>query len=169
MDLRWINGAVAGLALGLLTMAGTTRETRVTAADGGRLLALESQVAGASNDVGPLLELTGLYLEAAQPGMALALLARSSAETRRDPEVTHALARALFEDGRTREALATELRALDACSEGVCRPRLLAQAARRVEFFQAVVDLGVENPLLSPETVSLAYTRSNREVRLQVQ
>jgi hypothetical protein len=101
--------------------------------------------------------------------MALALLAHASDATRRDPEVTHALARALFEDGRTREALATELKALDACGEIACRSRLLAQAARRVEFFQAVVDLGVENPLLAPDAVQLAYARSNREVRLEAQ
>ncbi len=169
MDLRWINGSAAGLALALLTMAGTAREARVTPADAGRLAALESRVAGASADVGSLLELSGAYLNAAQPGMAIALLDRSPAETRRDPEVTHALARALFEDGRTSQALATELRALDACNESTCRPRLLAQAARRLEFFQAVVDLGVENPLLSPETVQTAYARSNREVRLEVQ
>jgi len=168
MDLRWINGAVAGLAIGLLSMAGTTREARLTAPDA-RLAALESEVAGAPNEAGPMLELTGAYLDAAQPGMALALLERSSAEMRRNPEVTHALARALFEDGRTREALATELKALDACNENVCRNRLLAQATRRVEFFQAVVDLGVENPLLSPDAVQLAYARSSREVRLEVQ
>lgn len=169
MDLGWMNGAVAGLALGLLTLAGTTREARVTAPDNGQLAALESRVARAPNEVGSLLELTGAYLDLAQPGMALALLARSSSEIRRDPEVTHALARALFEDGRIREALATELSALDACSAGACRNRLLAQATRRIEFFQAVVDLGVENPLLSPESVQLAYVRSNREVRLEVQ
>jgi hypothetical protein len=169
MDLRWINGAVAGLALGLLTMAGTTLEARVTPPDDGRLAALESRVVRAPNEKGALLELTRVYLDAAEPGIALALLSHSSAETRRDPEVTHALARALFEDGRTREALATELRALDACNEGSCRVRLLAQAARRVEFFQAVLDLGVENPLLSPEAVQIAYARSNREVRLEVE
>jgi Flp pilus assembly protein TadD len=169
MDLGWINGAVAGLAVGLLTIGATTHETRVMVPDDGRLAALERQVASGPYEVGPLLELTGAYLDAAQPGMALALLARSSSETRRDPEVTHALARALFEDGRTREALATELKALDACNEGVCRNKLLAQATRRVEFFQAVLDLGVENPLLSPETVRIAYARSSREVRLEVQ
>ena len=42
MDLRWINGAVAGLALGLLSMAGTTREARLTAPDA-RLAALENR------------------------------------------------------------------------------------------------------------------------------
>jgi hypothetical protein len=164
-----MNGAVAGLAVGLLTMAGTTREARVTAPDDGRMISLETQVARAPNDTGPLLELTRIYLDAAQPGMALAVLAHASSEMRRNPEVTHALARALFEEGRTREALATELRALDACSEGTCRNRLVAQAARRVEFFQAVLDLGVENALLSPDAVQIAYARSNREVRLEAQ
>jgi hypothetical protein len=169
MDLRWLNGAVAGLAIGLLSVAGTTREARVTVPDDGRLAALESLVAQAPSDRGSMLDLAAAYLDASQSGMALALLTRSSPELRRDPEVTHAMARALFENGRTREALATELRALDACGESACRPRVLAQAARRVEFFQAVVDLGVENPMLAPERVQAAYERSNREVRLEVQ
>jgi hypothetical protein len=150
-------------------MAGTTREARVTPPDGGRLAALENVVAQAPTDKRSLLDLTTAYLDGAQPGMALAVLARSSAEIRRDPEVTHATARALFENGRTREALATELKALDACGENACVPRLLAQAARRVEFFQAVVDLGIENPMHSPELVQTAYQRTNREVRLEVE
>jgi hypothetical protein len=169
MDQRWVNGAVAGLAVGLLSMAGTTREARMTAPDDGRLAALETAVARMPSDKGRVLDLTDAYLDVAQPGMALALLARSSPELRRDPEVTHTMARALFQSGRAKEALATELRALDACGESACRPRVLAQAARRVEFFQAVLDLGVENPLLSPERVQTAYERSNREVRLEVQ
>jgi predicted Zn-dependent protease len=150
-------------------MAGTTREARVTAPDDGRLAALENQVAQRPAETEPLLKLAGLYLDNAQPGMALAVLAHSSKETRRHPEVTHTLARALFEAGRTREALATELKALDACGETGCRSTLLAQAARRVEFFQAVVELGVENPRLSPEAVQIAYARSNREVSLELQ
>ena len=103
--------------------------------------------------------------------MALALLARtSSAETaprpRSDPR---ARSRYLFEDGRTREALATELRRSMPAARASASNRLLTQATRRVEFFQAVVDLGVENPLLSPDAVQLAYARSSREVRLEVQ
>ena len=77
----------------------------------------------------------------------------------------HALARLLRRRSHPRKALATELKALDACGESKCKNRLLTQATRRVEFFQAVVDLGVENPLLSPDAVQLAYARSSREVR----
>jgi hypothetical protein len=169
MDLRWINGAMVGAALGLLAMSTTLHEARVTAPDEGRLAALENRVARAPEDVSQRLELTQAYLEAAQPGMALAALAQTSPDMQRTPEIAHALARALFQDGRTREALVTELSTLDSCAESSCRPRLVAQAARRVEFFRAVLDLGIENPLSSPEAVTLAYTRSNREVRLEAQ
>jgi hypothetical protein len=169
MDLRWMNGAVAGAALGLLAMSETTHVARVTAPDDGQLATLERHAAGSPDDIGSLTELAGAYLDRGEPGMALAALARPSPQDRQRPEVLHVAARALFEDGRAKDALAMELRALDACAEAACRPRLLAQGARRVEFFQAVIDLGVENPLLAPDTVALAFERSNREVRLQLE
>lgn len=118
-----------------------------------------------------VVELVTAYLDRDQPGLASAVIERAPSEIQRRPEVAQLHARALFQRGRAREALAVAKDASDACAaspsgEKRCPAWLVAKTARQLAFFDQVVAAGIEDPYANPAGTKAAYERSAREVRL---
>lgn len=139
---------------------------------------LEADVATHPSDAARRRALAQSYLDARAPGLALRAIESAPAEVRAQPELEHVYARALFEQGRSADALAVERRVVRACSDlkvgrartsGACDPWLAASAARRVAIFHELVALGVEDAQAHPEASAIAYHNATREARLALQ
>lgn len=131
--------------------------------------------ASISPTIASVAELTKAYLERDQPGLAMAVIERAPAEIRGEPLIAELHARALFQRGRAREALAVAREASEACSARPssassearrCPAWLVAKTTRQLAFFQEVVAAGIEDPYQNPAGTKAAYERSTREVRL---
>ncbi len=127
------------------------------------------------------------YLDTRQPGIAIVLVENAAPGVRESPRVRHAYARALVDAGRSDEALAVEVRVVDACSAlaedgsqdghqralraaaGGCDPVLLASAMRRADILRELVSLGVEDAVAHPEASLVAYRNATREARVRVE
>jgi hypothetical protein len=175
MGLKGWNVAVL-LAIGAIWFAGSTeREKRVVGDSkaGARVAALEDQVGATPADAAHLRELAQAYLDARQPGMALATVERAPAAIRTDPKVEHIYARALLDQGRSADALAAERRVLARCADPsvdapACSTYLIASATRRADILEQLVELGIEDANAHPEASSLAYQNATRQVSLSV-
>lgn len=171
MGIKGWNVAVL-LAIGAIWLCGTTqREKRVVAVNGDKVALLEESVAGSPNDSAKLRELAQAYLDARQPGMALAVVERAPAPVRTEPTVEHLYARALLDQGRSADALAAEKRVLTRCADPdapTCSAVLVASATRRADILRELVELGVEDANAHPEASSLAYVNATRQVSLSV-
>jgi hypothetical protein len=171
MGLKGWNVAVL-LAIGAIWFAGSTqREKRVVgdAQTGDKMAVLENQVAAQPTDAAKLRELAQSYLDARQPGMALATIERAPVAIRQDPTVEHIYARALLDQGRSADALAAERRVLARCADPsvnapTCSTFLIASATRRADILEQLVQLGVEDANANPEASSLAYQNATRQV-----
>ncbi len=178
MGVRTYGAAVLSAAIGLWTMAGPQRgEPLWAGASSDAIRDLETAVARSARDPGPVRALAQAYVDARQPGLAVALVQRSSAEVRDDVRVRHVYARALLDEGRSEQALAAEGTVLAACgplAEGGrgadgCGPLLLASASRRVGILRELVSRGVEDAQAHPEETLVAYQNATREARVMVQ
>lgn len=111
------------------------------------------------------------YLDRDQPGLASAVLEKAPADVRRSPEIAHLEARALFQRGRPREALAAAREVQETCSSSApgstrCSAWLSAKTARQVAFFREVVSAGIDDPRADPAATRAAYDRSAKEMRI---
>jgi hypothetical protein len=171
MGIKGWNVAVL-LAIGAIWFCGTTqREKRVVPSNGDQVALLEQGVAASPDDAAKLRELAQAYLDARQPGMALAVVERSPAIVRTEPTVEHIYARALLDQGRSADALAAEKRVLTRCADPTapsCPTHLIASATRRADILEQLVQLGVEDANAHPEASSLAYVNATRQVSLSV-
>jgi hypothetical protein len=171
MGIKGWNVAVL-LAIVAIWFCGTTqREKRVVAVNGDQVALLETAVAASPDDSSKLRELAQAYLDARQPGMALAIVERSPAPVRTEPSVEHIYARALLDQGRSADALAAEKRVLARCADPVaptCSTVLIASATRRADILEQLVQLGVEDANAHPEASSLAYANATRQVSLSI-
>jgi hypothetical protein len=138
--------------------------------------ALESAAAARPDDAGSVRALAQAYLDARQPGLALALLQGAAPAVRDQRAVEHIYARALLDAGRSQSALAIEKRVVAACgplAEGKaaagCTPALLASALRRTAILGELVALGVEDAPAHPEETLIAYQNATREARVVAQ
>jgi hypothetical protein len=129
--------------------------------------ALETQAA-LSPTAPAVAELAGAYLDRDQPGLATAVIEKASIEIRSRPDIGQLHARALFNRGQAREALAVARDANSRCDAlGVgCAPWLVAKTSRQLAFLEEVVAAGIEDPQADPAATMAAYERSAREVRL---
>jgi hypothetical protein len=172
--LRGWNVAVL-VAIGVVWCASSTqREKRVVGdAHEGRVSSLEDQAAAQPADPARVKELAQAYLDARQPGMALATIERTPASVHEEPTVEHLYARALLEQGRSADALAAELRVLARCAEPLpgttpCSSYLVASATRRADILAQLVQLGIEDANANPEASGLAYLNATRQVSFSV-
>jgi hypothetical protein len=177
MGLRAYGVAVLSVAAGLWIMGGTQHEKPVLAATAFEAVrALEATAAARPGDSEATRALAQAYLDARQPGLAVALLQAAVATTRADLRLRHAYARALVDQGRNDDALAVEWEVVAACGplmDGAptppgCDPVLLASAMRRVEILRELVRLGVSDTLAHPEMSLVAYQNATREARVTV-
>lgn len=174
MGVKGWNVAVL-VAMGAIWFCGTTqREKRVVSdAQSDRVAAVEDRAAAESSNPTALRELAQAYLDARQPGMALAAIERAPAPVRAEPPVEHVYARALLDQGRSADALAAEKRVLAKCADPSveatsCSTWLIASATRRAEILEQLVQLGIEDANAHPEASSLAYHNATRSVSVAV-
>jgi len=163
---------VFAAAAGLWLACGTQRERPVlSVTPSSEVQRLEAMVAARPLDSRALRELAQAYLDARSPGLAMSVIEHAPVGVRREPRVEHTYARALLDQGRAEESLATERRVLDACAvsdgerEG-CNAWLVASATRRADILRELVQLGVEDALAHPEASAIAYQNATREARL---
>ena len=127
--------------------------------------------ASCSSSSSTISALVTAYLDRGQPGLATAVIEKAPAEVRGEPAIAQLHARALFQRGRAREALAVAKEASDAClpssvGERRCPSWLVAKSIRQLAFFTEVVAAGIEDPYENPGATKAAYEKSGREVRL---
>jgi hypothetical protein len=177
MGLRTYGGAALSGVAALLLLSGPQQERALLstlAPEPVRLL--EATAAERPGDVEATRALAQAYVDALQPGLAVALVAAATGPVRGDVRVRHVYARALIDQGRSEDALTAEGGVLAACrplfdgraTEG-CDPFLVASALRRSEFLRALVSLGVEDAQAHPEATLIAYQNATRDARVMVQ
>lgn len=161
------------VAIGVLWFASSTQRERPVVGDlhSARIATLEDKAAASPRDSAKLRELAQGYLDARQPGMALATIDHAPAAMRAEPSVGHMYGRALLDQGRAADALAAERRVLTQCAEPstevpACSAYLIASATRRADILEQLVQLGVEDANAHPEASSLAYLNATRQVTL---
>lgn len=163
------------VGIGAIWLCGTTQREKPVVGDihSSRVATHEEAAAHSPNDPAKVRELAQAYLDARQPGMALATIERAPVEVRSEPTVEHLYARALLDQGRSADALAAERRVLDHCADPsptgpVCSTWLIASATRRADILEQLVQLGIEDANAHPEASSLAYHNATRQVSLSV-
>ena len=179
MGLRAAGIAVASAVALLWATSGTQRERAVLTGGTPELVrACEARAAERPDDPQALRALAQAYLDAQQPGLALALLEAAPATAIRgaaaDARTQHVYARALLDQGRNDDALAAEARVVASCAPASvgssigCDAVLLAGAARRVAILKELVALGVEDTRAHPEVSLVAYQNATREARVMI-
>jgi len=173
----WAYGiAVLFGASALCVMSSTQRPASVLtgrAAESVRVL--ETGVASHPEDVATTRRLAQAYLDARQPGLALALLGAAPSAVRDDVRARHVLARALLDQGRNDQALDVESGVVTSCRSpwgGVapgCDPVLFASALRRASILQEMVILGVKDAAAHPEASLVAYQNATREAHVSLE
>lgn len=164
--------ALTGMAI-LWCMSGTQRQKPILSdARQERVAMLEKRVASHPADTGARTALGHAYLEAGASGLAIGVLDPSAPGSSDDPEVLHARARALIDQGQAGRALAVERQVLALCrteeAAPACEPRLIVSATRRVEILSALRARGVEDVRAHPEESQIAYVSATRHVRLSL-
>jgi hypothetical protein len=161
------------LAIGVIWFAGSTQREKPVVGDlhSARIATLEDNAAASPGDAAKLRELAQGYLDARQPGMALATIDHAPESMRKEASVEHVYARALLDQGRAADALAAERRVLAQCMDPAtevpsCSTYLIASATRRVDILEQLVQLGIEDANAHPEASSLAYHNATRQVTL---
>lgn len=159
------NGVVLA-GIGLLCVLGARPGAGAVMARAGEMTVLEEQ-AGLSPSPASLARLATAYLDREQPGLASAVLERAGSDLQKRPEIAQIQARALFGQGRARDALEVARRANDACGDDAgCAPWLVAKTTRQLAFLEEVVAAGIDDPYADPAATMAAYERSSHEVRL---
>ena len=183
MELRGFGIAVASVVALFWAASGTQRERALltgTSASPEVVRDREAAVAARPGDPAASRALAQAYLDAQQPGLALALLEAAPESLRNgasDARTRHVYARALLDQGRNDEALAVEEGVVASCApvaEGRaassgCDALLLAAAVRREGILRELVDLGVEDTRAHPEISLVAYQNATREARVMAQ
>ncbi len=178
MGLRAYGVAVLTATVALWLMSGTQRErSLLSGAVPQPLRTLEAEVAARPADPAVLAALAEAYLEAHQPGLAVALVEGASLNARSDVRLQHVFSRALVDEGRNVAALAAEKDVVSACrplteaavAPAGCDSTLFAAAVRRAGILGELVSLGVEDTQANPEEAKIAYQNATREARVMVQ
>lgn len=178
MGLRTYGVAVLAASGALWLMGGIQREKPVLAATApASVRALEASVAASPSNPVVTRSLAQAYLDARQPGLAVALVEGAPEGVQHDVRVRHVYARALVDEGLDDEALAAEQRVVDACrpladgrpTPDGCDAVVLAQAMRRTDILRELVSLGVEDARAHPEMSLVAYQNATREARVALQ
>jgi hypothetical protein len=170
--------AVAAAGVILWASSGTQRERPLLAGAMPEVVrAEEANAASHPDDPTAVRGLAQAYLDAQQPGLALALFDRASPSLRAEARTQHLYARALLDQGRNADALLAETRVVAACAprtEGPsdlpgCDGALLASALRRAAILEELVTRGVEDTRANPQESLVAHQNATREARVATQ
>lgn len=170
----WACGAAVLVGISALwAMSGTQREAGLVDVRVESLRALEEGAARRADDPAATRALAQAYVDAGQPGLAVALVEGAPASVASDVRVRHVLARALVDEGRCEEALRAERAVVSAClgdpgaeRRSGCDSVLLASALRRAGILEELVALGVEDAQAHPQETLVAYQNATREARI---
>jgi hypothetical protein len=165
----WLNLGVLMGVVGLITAnAARPSPSRVVAGNQAQQLAVLEDAAARSPSAESLTPLVKAYLRDGRAGHAVAALERSPAAAVASPALADLASQAYVTTGRASHALVLARRTLDLCSESdrPCDMSLVSRAARREELLSALVEMGVEDPLMHPDAVELAQRRVVRQVRI---
>jgi hypothetical protein len=169
---RWVTSVflVAGGAYWLSAVPLSATPTLEADAASPGLAPLEEAVSRAPANIEALAALAESYLERSAPGLAQAALDRAPDALRGRARIADLRARSLFDLGLVAPALASQERALEACSNRAesCSNAMLARAERRARWLRELARLRVDDNLADPAAASLAYRLATREVRLAV-
>jgi hypothetical protein len=175
VELRDFGIAVAAAGALLWASSGTQRERPLLTGPLPEVVrAQEVNAVSHPGDAEAMRALAQTYLDAAQPGLVLALFDAASPAIRAEARTQHIYARALLDQGRNADALAVEANVVTACtplSEGPsrspgCDAALLASALRRASILEELVTRGVEDTRAHPEASFVAYQNATREARM---
>ncbi|HLK40569.1 MAG TPA: hypothetical protein VKU41_27645 [Polyangiaceae bacterium] len=178
MGLRASGVVVVSVITGVWVANATEREKPLLGGPASReVSALEAHFAARPGDAEAARALEQGYVDAHQPGLALALFDAASPAIRGDVRLRHAYGRALVDEGRSDEALAVEEEIVGTCSPVVegspapagCDSVLLASAVRRAGILLELVRLGVTDAQAHPEASLVAYRNATREARVTLQ
>jgi hypothetical protein len=170
--------AVASVGALLWAASGTQRERPLLSADAQRVVRVrEANAAAHPDDPDALRALAQAYLDAQQPGLALALFDVAAPAVFADVRTRHLYARALLDQGRNAEALEAETKVIGVCAPSAedasrapgCDSILLASALRRAAILKELVTIGVEDTRANPEASFIAYQNATREARVITQ
>ncbi|MGD0675958.1 MAG: hypothetical protein ABSC94_11095 [Polyangiaceae bacterium] len=172
----WVYGASVALGAAAIWMtSGTQREKPIVSVQVERLRELEARAA--PRTVEATVRLAQAYLDAHQPGLAVALAEVGPELVRNDVRVRHVYARALVDEGHNDEALAVEAGVLSACRPVLedkrapdgCDRVILASAMRRTGILRELVAIGVEDSQARPAESLVAYQNATREAHVVVE
>jgi hypothetical protein len=180
MGLRAYGVAVLTATAALWLMSGPQREhSLLPDSSPESVRTLEAAVASERGDTAKTVALALAYLDARQPGLAVALVEAAPPAARSDVRVQHVYARALIDQGRNDQALAVERDVVGTCrsvaeatetpAAAGCDSLLLASAIRRTSILGELVSLGVRDAQAHPEQARIAYRNATREARVMVQ
>jgi hypothetical protein len=178
MALRVYGAGVFVVATAVWAMSGTERERPVLSVGAPETIrGLESAVAAQPSDSTETRRLTEAYLDAHQPGLAIALVEGAPPTVRDDVRIQHVYARALIDEGRNNDAIDAERHVVGGCralAEGGmartgCDAVLLVSAMRRVDILREILSLGVEDARAQPEASLIAYQNATREARVALE
>lgn len=169
MTRTWANLGVLVGVVGLVCV-GAARQTpaRVVAGQEAHRLAVLEDAAASSPTAENLTSLVTTYLAEGRAGHAVAVLDRSPVTANESPALADLASQAYLTTGRASRSLALARRTLELCNGGerACEMALVARVARREELLSALVEMGVEDPLMNPDAVELASRRVSRQVRI---
>lgn len=133
-----------------------------------KLAEAEKQAALSPDDPSALAPLVGAYLEAHEPGAALAVLGRAPAAVVTSPRLGQVASLAYLEAGDVPRSLAVARGALERCADAGCEPGDEARLRYRVLFTNALLEQGISDPTADPVGVEGVARRTFRRASFTV-
>jgi hypothetical protein len=133
-----------------------------------KLAEVENQAALAPDDPRALASLVDAYLEAREPGAALAVIGRTPAVVVTSPQLGQAASLAYLEAGDVPRSLAVARGALERCADAGCAPTDEARLRYRVLFTNALLEQGISDPAADPVGAEGVARRTFRRASVAV-
>lgn len=156
----------AATVVGLAALVGTKGDAFSILRPGAKDLQEQERAVAVDPTPTHIAALASSYLEAKQPGLAVALMeSHASVQT---PELSLLRGRAYYANGRATRALevADQLTATCASGSMVCPPWVAATGLADQAYFSELVSAGVEDAAANPAEAQAAFTRSRHEIHL---
>lgn len=133
-----------------------------------KLAEVERQAALAPDDPRALAPLIDAYIEAHEPGAALAVLGRATPAVVTSPHLGQAASLAYLEAGDVPRSLAVARDTLERCADAGCEPGDEARLRYRVLFTNALLEQGIADPAADPVGAESVARRTFRRASVAV-